>query len=183
MERPEAIGTQGFLPTARLDKYWRRALSLVSVLSHETVFGCLYGEQGLSMWNTLRSEGWPCGLFPLQFSDSEFKIKREMNKKRSWILIFLDLILIFLQEEGLSSGYCRDISRSLGDEEQKTLYAKLGDILLTQTAGEVLRSELLYCMSEKQSQGFRLLNQKTNSNSQRAACLLVLLTRDLENQV
>lgn len=33
------------------------------------------------------------------------------------------------------------ISRSLGDEEQKTLYAKLGDILLTQTAWDVLRSE------------------------------------------
>nr|VDD57337.1 unnamed protein product [Brassica oleracea] len=55
------------------------------------------------------------------------------------------IIRIQLQEEGLSSGYCRDISRSLGDEEQKTLYAKLGDILLTQTAGEVLRSEYLCC--------------------------------------
>ncbi|KAF2618560.1 hypothetical protein F2Q68_00041510 [Brassica cretica] len=72
-------------------------------------------------------------------------------------------ITIQLQEEGLSSGYCRDISRSLGDEEQKTLYAKLGDILLTQTAGEVLRSELLVKIEKLQ---FSLMKiQKTDTKA------------------
>ncbi|CAF2047474.1 unnamed protein product [Brassica napus] len=82
--------------------------------------------------------------FPfLRVDLSQKKIDLEKNLKLkcygSNSCVILWFWRIQLQEEGLSSGCRRDISRSLGDEEQKTLYAKLGDILLTQTAGEVLR--------------------------------------------
>ncbi|CAN7094970.1 unnamed protein product, partial [Brassica rapa subsp. narinosa] len=85
----------------------------------------------------------------ISFSYSGFVIKKidlvhlEKNLKLKCYWRNSCVILWFwsiqLQEEGLSSGDRRDISRSLGDEEQKTLYAKLGDILLTQTAWDVLR--------------------------------------------
>ncbi|KAH0912069.1 hypothetical protein HID58_035390 [Brassica napus] len=86
--------------------------------------------------------------FPfLRVDLSQKKIDLEKNLKLkcygSNSCVILWFWRIQLQEEGLSSGCRRDISRSLGDEEQKTLYAKLGDILLTQTAGEVLRITIL----------------------------------------